>query len=75
MTISRALWNTNFWNGVPAVSAKLQVTSTTQWFLPPLMTTTQKNAIWTPATWLVVFDSTLWKLAVFSGTWQTVTSV
>ena len=59
----------------PNASAKLQVDSTTQGFLPPVMTTTQKNAIATPATGLVVFDSTLGKLCVFSTTWQTITSV
>jgi hypothetical protein len=56
-------------------SALLQVDSTTKGFLPPRMTTTQKNAIATPATGLVVFDTTLGKLCVFSTTWQTLTSV
>jgi len=56
-------------------SAKLVVSTTTQGFLPPVMTTTQKNAIASPATGLVVFDSTLGKLCVFSTTWQTITSV
>jgi hypothetical protein len=59
----------------PVTTAALQVSSTTQGFLPPVMTTTQKNAITSPATGLVVFDSTLGKLCVFSGTWQTITSV
>jgi hypothetical protein len=40
------------------------------------MTTVQKNAIGTPAAGLVVFDTTLAKLCVYSGTaWQTITSV
>ena len=55
-------------------SAKVQISSTTQGFLPPVMTTTQKNAIATPATGLVVFDTTLGKLCVFATTWQTITS-
>jgi hypothetical protein len=60
----------------PNVSAKLQVDSTTQGFLPPTMTTTQKNAIATPAAGLIVFDSTLGKLCVYGGSaWQTITSV
>jgi hypothetical protein len=58
----------------PVTTAALQISSTTQGFLPPVMTTTQKNAITSPATGLVVFDSTLGKLCVFSGTWQTITS-
>jgi len=56
-------------------SAKLQVDSTTQGVLFPRMTTTQKNAISSPATGLVVFDTTLGKLCVYSTTWQTITSV
>jgi hypothetical protein len=40
------------------------------------LTTTQKNAISSPATGLVIFDTTLAKLCVYSGSaWQTVTSV
>ena len=59
----------------PDNSAKLDVSSTTMGFLPPRMTTTQKNAITTPATGLVVFDSTLAKLCVYTGAaWETVTS-
>jgi hypothetical protein len=57
-------------------SAILQADSTTQGFLPPRMTTTQKNDIATPATGLVVYDTTLNKLAVYTGAaWETVTSV
>ena len=57
-------------------SAKLQIDTTTQGFLPPRMTTTQKNAIGTPAAGLVIFDTTLAKLCVYSGSaWQTITSV
>jgi hypothetical protein len=40
------------------------------------LTTTQKNAISSPATGLVIFDTTLGKLCVYAGAaWQTVTSV
>jgi len=59
----------------PNASAILLVESTTKGFLPPRMTTTQKNAISSPATGLVVFDTTLGKLCVYSSTWQTITSV
>jgi hypothetical protein len=52
-------------------SAKLEVTSTTKGFLPPRMTTTQKNAISSPAEGLTVYDNTLHKLYVYDGsTWQ-----
>jgi hypothetical protein len=57
-------------------SARLQVESTTQGFLPPRMTTTQKNAIATPAAGLVVYDSTLGKLCVRTASaWETITSL
>lgn len=53
----------------------LQIDSTTKGFLPPRMTTTQKNAIATPAAGLMVYDSTLNKLCVYTTAWETVTSV
>ena len=49
-------------------SAVLEVSSTTKGFLPPRMTTTQKNAIATPASGLVVYDTTTNKLACYNGT-------
>jgi hypothetical protein len=53
-------------------SAQLQMSSTTQGFLPPRMTTTQKNAIATPATGLMVYDTTLNLMALYNGTvWTT----
>jgi hypothetical protein len=59
-----------------AASSILTMESTTQGFLPPRMTTTQKNAIASPATGLVVYDTTLNKLCVRGAlTWETVTSL
>jgi hypothetical protein len=49
-------------------SALLEVQSTTKGFLPPRMTTTQKNAIATPASGLIVYDETTNKLACYNGT-------
>jgi hypothetical protein len=52
-------------------SACLQADSTTKGFLPPRMTTTQKNAIASPAAGLVVYDSTTNKLCCYNGsTWN-----
>lgn len=57
-------------------SAILDAQSTTKGVRMPNMTTTEKNAISSPAAGLIVFDTTLSKLAVYSGAaWQTVTSV
>ena len=60
----------------PVASSILEISSTTQGFLPPRMTTTQKTAISSPATGLIVFDTTLAKLCVYTGSaWETVTSL
>lgn len=57
-------------------AALLQVDSTTKGFLPPRMTTTQKNAISAPPEALCVYDLTLHKLCVYTGSvWETVTSL
>jgi hypothetical protein len=57
-------------------SAILDAQSTTKGVRMPNMTTTQKNAITSPAAGLMVFDTTLSKLCVYSGAaWQTITSV
>lgn len=62
-------------SGTISASAMLQVDSTTKGFLPPRMTTTQKNAISSPATGLMVFDTTLGKVCVYTGAaWETMTS-
>jgi hypothetical protein len=59
-----------------AASTILQANSTTKGFLPPRMTTAQKNAITTPPTGLIVYDTTLNKLALYTGAaWETVTSI
>jgi hypothetical protein len=49
-------------------SSKLTIESTTQGFLPPRMTTTQKNAIATPATGLQIYDNTLNRPCFYDGT-------
>lgn len=52
----------------PVASAVLECTSTTKGFLPPRMTTTQKNAIASPANGLLVFDTTLNQMSYWNGT-------
>jgi hypothetical protein len=49
-------------------SSLLTLNSTLRGFLPPRMTTTQKNAISSPATGLMVYDTTLNLISVYNGT-------
>jgi hypothetical protein len=53
--------------GATVASAIVEIQSTTKGFLPPRMTTTQKNAIASPATGLMVMDITTLKLCVYNG--------
>ena len=58
-----------------SAAAAFQVISTTQGLGAPAMTTVQKNAIGSPIAGLIVFDTTLAKLCIYTGAaWQTVTS-
>jgi hypothetical protein len=52
----------------PNTSAKLQIDSTTQGFLPPRMTSAQRDAIASPATGLVVYNTTDNLLSFYNGT-------
>lgn len=51
----------------PNNNAILDLTSTTKSFMPPRMTTTQKNAVGTPTAGMVVYDSTMNRLSVYNG--------
>jgi hypothetical protein len=52
----------------PNTSAKLDVESTTQGFLPPRMTTVQRNAIASPAAGLTIYNTTVNCLQWWNGT-------
>ncbi len=52
----------------PAASAALDVTSTSQGFLPPRMTNTQRNAIASPVAGLVIYNTTTNCLEFYNGT-------
>lgn len=61
--------------GALATSAALAVTSTTQGFLPPRMTSTQRDAIASPAAGLCIYNTTSNKLNFYNGSaWEVVTS-
>ena len=56
-------------------SAKVDITSTTQGFLPPRMTTTQRDAINSPASGLMIYNTTTNKLNFYAASaWEAVTS-
>ena len=55
-------------NQTPDASAIVEIRNTSLGFLPPRLTTTQKNAIATPATGLMVYDTTLNLISVYNGT-------
>jgi hypothetical protein len=59
---------------VPDSSAIVDMGSTTQGFLPPRMTTTQRNAITSPAEGLVIYNTTTHKLNVYTTVWEQITS-
>ena len=52
----------------PDASAVIDLTSTTKGFLPPRMTTTERDAISTPAEGLVVYNTTTQVLNFYNGT-------
>lgn len=55
-------------------SAQVQIDSTTRGFLPPRMTTTQRDAISSPAAGLLIYNTTTAKLNVYTTAWEAITS-
>lgn len=55
-------------------SAILDLQSTTRAFIPPRMTTTQRDAITSPSAGMVVYNTTTNKLNLYTTTWEAVTS-
>ncbi|NBX81482.1 hypothetical protein EBQ90_00090, partial [bacterium] len=51
----------------PHASAMLEVSSTTKGLLPPRMTTAQRNAITSPATGLIIYNSTTSQIEMYNG--------
>jgi hypothetical protein len=80
---SNATNSTTAENGTPVVfgsdvydsSALVQMNTTTRGFLPPRMTTTQRNAIASPAAGLMIYNTTTAKLNVYTTAWETITSL
>ena len=63
--------STGFGTTTPDASALLDISSTSKGFLPPRMTTTQRNAISSPAEGLQVYDNNFHDLFSFNGSsWE-----
>lgn len=61
--------------GAPVATALFELTSTTKGFVPPRMTTAQRDAISSPAESLMIYNTTTKKLNFYNGTaWEAVTS-
>lgn len=66
---------TGFGNATPDSSARVQIDSTTQGFLVPRMTTTDRNAISSPASGLMVYNTSTNKMNLYTTSWEEMTSV
>lgn len=75
MALFNSTGNLSLGSVADVASALIQMSSTTKGFLPPRMTTAQKNAIVSPVSGLIVYDTTLNKLAVYSTAWETISSI
>lgn len=58
----------------PHASAALDIKSNSKAFLPPRMSSAERAAITDPTAGMLVFDTTLNKLAIFTTVWEAVTS-
>jgi hypothetical protein len=54
---------------VPSASSLLTLTSTTKGFLPTRMTTTQRDAIATPAEGMLIYNTTTGRMNVYTTSW------
>jgi hypothetical protein len=71
-TIITAAQNVGIGTSTPHASSILELNANDRGFLPPRLTTVQRNAIAAPAEGLVIYNLTVHCLEYFDGTaWQT----
>lgn len=58
----------------PNANTMLDIVSTTKAFMPPRMTTTQRNNIASPTAGMMIYNTTTNKLNVYTTAWEAVTS-
>ena len=58
----------------PSVKAALEISSTTRGFLPPRMTTAQRDAITSVPAGLMIYNTSTNKLNVYTTAWEAITS-
>jgi hypothetical protein len=66
--------NVGIGTATPNSNAILDVISTTKAFMPPRMTTAQRDAIASPTAGMIVFNSTTGKINIYTTAWEVVTS-
>ena len=70
LTVTQA-GNVIVWWNTANANAILDIQSTTRAFMPPRMTTAQKNAIPSPTAWMLVYDTTLNAFSWYTTSWIT----
>jgi len=61
--------------GNAKITGAFAINSTTEGFLPPRMTSLQRNSIGTLVSGLIVYDTTVNKLYVYTNAWEQITSI
>jgi hypothetical protein len=72
---ANAQMGVNSTGAAPATSSILDVSSTTKGFLMPRMTSAQRDAILSPASGLMIYNTSIGELQVYDGGWKILSRV